>query len=1104
MSEFIFNLKLRISSVKHWLSSLNSKLVKSAVIVFVIGLSIPLTVFLTFNKTHIEQNAALNNERVVNGYIVEFKDAPLSEKITVKSLQLDIEKEKEKINLDKENSKKDILRILGKKSFNYYKTTPTSIKIKSEYSVVINAVALDISKDDAEKLKKSSYVKNVYPDLKVSTNLTDSVPGIGADKVWISVKDAQGNYITGKGVNIAIIDTGVDPSHETLGKSTLVERPFKKVNKWSLDGSLSLYTNDLIYYSKEQNKLVYPSITDKGFSISIYDFYKNETLDVELGNLDLSTNLLNNSRFRPIIYGDFLFFINLHNTGIGLYIKNIKTGELKKISDMGQVDISNSPDWVFNAAYSPGPYFIWDNNLFYERQTGEVKKWESSIPIYGGTEYRPVNIYRYNITTGTESAVLTNDAYMFRKPRVSGNLMIYSDFYPPSTSVNPASCPDQTIVYDLKSGSKRVITPPEADQIMDFKDTKILYLACDSWEKYQLAKYYLYDINSGETQQFIFPEPNEPQKFKPLSNYGAIFGTGFVPNGIIGSGVVFFQKDPWSNELIAYDLNKKSYIKLNLKQRAISVTGFDKKICFISLVDSNVYCHDYDTNYDYSLPILTNSKVIGGYNFYYPNSNYFVDDNGHGTHVAGIIAGNGSVKGVAPGANLISYKVLNWSGDGFSSSILSALDTVLEKKLDLDTTNDMNVINMSLGVFCGGYYDENCGPDDILSKTVDKLSSFGITSVIAAGNSGQYGQYTIGSPATARTAITVGAVDSTFGNIAPFSSKGPVTSGNDLIVKPDILAPGVNVCSAQLFGIYYPDEECRSGYIYLSGTSMASPHIAGIVALIKQLHPDWTPSQIKAVITSNADNLGYDANSQGSGFVNARKIFNLQVPAVPTGLNSSTFCQGVGNLASGVTFNWQAVTGATYYLQSYSGKADVNMGAAISRKVPSSTTCKSGPGGCSFLYGETFNWQVKACNSVGCSQPAKAKVVTKYCSVAFTNVCARCSVKQSDGKYLVGGMCGSDGKTLCQCSGTGNVNSKSSCSTSCKVNLGTYDTCAKTTNLCSRCSIKQSDNKYLVGGACSFDGKTLCQCSGMGTTKSSSTCSLSCQSIPGTYDVCFK
>jgi serine protease AprX len=494
------------------------------------------------------------------------------------------------------------------------------------------------------------------------------------------------------------------------------------------------------------------------------------------------------------------------------------------------------------------------------------------------------NIYLYDFATGTENK-LAQDQTMPYFPKVSGDQLIYTVY-----AVDPNSnwgAYQKDVVYDLQTGATRDITPPGVCPLIDFKGTTILYPSCGGW-----GTYYLYDINTGATQQLDYQGDTGSNKFSPQDLM--VTSEYYNQKGAIGDGVVFFQKNVGSWQLVAYDLNSKRYVIVDLKTPYGSLAGEGKRVCFVSALDSNIYCHVYDPTYSYPLPVPTNSKVVGGYNFLDYSDNY-LDDNAHGTHVSGIVAGNGSLKGVAPGANIVAYKVLTYYGAGVASGIIAAIDAAVGTRLDTDPTNDISIMNMSLGIDCGGTYDDNCGPNDVVSQAVDAASSYGIVSVIAAGNSGP-DMSTITSPGTARTAITVGAVDKTK-KIADFSSRGPVTVGSDLIVKPDILAPGVNICSAELFSTFYPDQKCfDNSHILLSGTSMATPHIAGIAALILRLYPNWTPDQVKTAIKNNADNLGYDINTQGSGFVDALKIFNIaKTKPTPTPKPVSSGTHGVSS-----------------------------------------------------------------------------------------------------------------------------------------------------------------------------------------------------------------
>jgi subtilisin family serine protease len=217
-----------------------------------------------------------------------------------------------------------------------------------------------------------------------------------------------------------------------------------------------------------------------------------------------------------------------------------------------------------------------------------------------------------------------------------------------------------------------------------------------------------------------------------------------------------------------------------------------------------------DTGIDYTHPDLggcfgSGCKVVGGYDFV-NNDNDPSDDHGHGTHVAGIIAANGTLKGVAPGATLLAYKVLDRSGSGSSSDIIAALERAV--------ADGAGVANLSLG---GSGY-----PDDPISRAVDNADAAGMLCVVAAGNSGS-GYQTVESPGVARSALTVGATDKS-DQIASYSSRGPVDiGGGAFLIKPEMVAPGSTITSTIRGG----------GYGAMSGTSMATPHVAGAAALVR-------------------------------------------------------------------------------------------------------------------------------------------------------------------------------------------------------------------------------------------------------------------------------
>jgi serine protease AprX len=243
-----------------------------------------------------------------------------------------------------------------------------------------------------------------------------------------------------------------------------------------------------------------------------------------------------------------------------------------------------------------------------------------------------------------------------------------------------------------------------------------------------------------------------------------------------------------------------------------------------------------DTGIDTGHVDLDGGKVIARVNFV-PTSS----PGPHGTHVAGIIAGTGEgdsrYRGVAPGAALVDIQVLNASGSGTISTVNAGIDWAITNRLNLN----IRVINLSLGTT--GSSDGR----DSTSLLVNAAFNNGIVPVVAAGNNGP-NFYTTGSPAAAANAITVGAqADPGEGGFfqAYFSSRGPTADGR---IKPDVSAPGYNITSVRAGTV--------SGYTEMSGTSMATPFVAGTAALVIAANPPLTPAQVKSIITSTAIDWG--------------------------------------------------------------------------------------------------------------------------------------------------------------------------------------------------------------------------------------------------------
>jgi hypothetical protein len=273
-----------------------------------------------------------------------------------------------------------------------------------------------------------------------------------------------------------------------------------------------------------------------------------------------------------------------------------------------------------------------------------------------------------------------------------------------------------------------------------------------------------------------------------------------------------------------------------------------------------------DTGIDRTHPALQ-GKVIGGWDFVNDDADP-MDDNRHGTHVAGIIAAQSNqVTGVAPGVSLLAYKVLGAGGNGNSSDIIAALERALDPNGDGSTADRADVANLSLGT--RGH------PDDPVSRAVENAIAHGMVVVVAAGNDGL--NHMIGTPAGAPSAITVGAsfrTDQQVTMVAEFSSRGPATQSG--AIKPDLLAPGVSVLSTGL----------EHQFIRLSGTSMATPYVAGLAALLLEQHPDWTPARIKAALVTTAIPLpNEEVMTQGTGSVVLARAISNEVVATPTQLN---------------------------------------------------------------------------------------------------------------------------------------------------------------------------------------------------------------------------
>ena len=274
----------------------------------------------------------------------------------------------------------------------------------------------------------------------------------------------------------------------------------------------------------------------------------------------------------------------------------------------------------------------------------------------------------------------------------------------------------------------------------------------------------------------------------------------------------------------------------------------------IAVIDTGISPHN---------DLMKPKERIVGFKDFINNKTTTYDDNGHGTHVAGIIGSNGysskgKYTGLAPKANILAVKALDENGSGNTSNIVNAISWVIENKSKYNT----KVLNLSLG----SPANNPCSKDP-LCKAVTKAVNSGIVVVVAAGNSGPLAS-SILSPGINPDVITVGAVDDKRtidpkdDTIASFSSRGPTVDG---LTKPDLVSPGVNIMSLS--------NKKADDYVSLSGASMATPFVSGSVALMLEKDKNLSPKEVKRKLLDSCIDMKESKESQGVGMLNLEKLF---------------------------------------------------------------------------------------------------------------------------------------------------------------------------------------------------------------------------------------
>jgi serine protease AprX len=343
------------------------------------------------------------------------------------------------------------------------------------------------------------------------------------------------------------------------------------------------------------------------------------------------------------------------------------------------------------------------------------------------------------------------------------------------------------------------------------------------------------------------------------------------------------------------------------------ISGVNGKGIGIAVIDSGVSSHK-----------ALGTRVVARVSFVTGDTNT-ADDFGHGTHIAGIITGDASAAtyvtksyagGVAPGAHLVSVRVLRDDGTGLTSDVIAGINWAIANK----SRYNIRVINLSLG-----HTVMEPAATDPLCEAVKRAFQAGIVVVASAGNRGKTDNGTpilggVTSPGNSPYAITVGALNTwntvsrDDDSVTTYSSRGPTRY--DLAVKPDVVAPGNKVVSLETAGSYiartYPATHVAgsgtNGYMRLSGTSMATGVVSGGVALLLQGKPGLSPMQVKLLLQTGSTYLAEDGLiAGGAGSVNLWSSRRASINGLDDLLSSLPLIGGLFSPPTGVAY-WDGGT----------------------------------------------------------------------------------------------------------------------------------------------------------------------------------------------------
>lgn len=407
-------------------------------------------------------------------------------------------------------------------------------------------------------------------------------------------------------------------------------------------------------------------------------------------------------------------------------------------------------------------------------------------------------------------------------------------------------------------------------------------------------------------------------------------------------GLTELQKDlnvDYIEEDIVLEISSTSYSNWgvsDIQAPASWQSGLTGKGVKIAVIDTGAGPHA-------NLIVAGGTNVVNG-----SMTTSYADDNGHGTHVTGIIAAqglNGGVEGVAPGASVFAVKALNSSGSGYTSDIISGIDWAID--------NEMDIINMSLG---------SSESSKSLKNAVDTAYKNGLLVVAAAGNDGNSsGSGTnVEYPANYESVIAVAAVDSTHKR-ASFSATGS---------KVEVSAPGVNIISTYSNG----------RYTQMSGTSMATPFVAGDLALLKQEYPNYSNVQLRQLLDDAIVDLGAIGRDSlyGYGLIIAPSKTTTVSPTAPTITTQPT--DKTVTIGGTTSLTVVATGTGTLSYQWYSNTTDSNSGGTIiSSKATSSTYVVP-----TAAVGETYYYCVvtNTINASSTSTTSESAIVEVYGDVS--------------------------------------------------------------------------------------------------------------------------